>query len=266
MKNNNFKTRFTSGLAKILFASLFLFASIQEGYSTHISGGDFQYRCIGTDSFLVTLNVYRFCGGPGVGAAAMPTVVNIQFQSPCGTQSASVQRDSMVEVSQLCPQQLSQSSCNSGPLPGMQHGFFSTIVVLPPCAAGPWTMSYSICCRNSTANLTGQPLLTIDAMLNNHIAPCNNSPRFSGQPIPYVCAGAPVNYSFGTIEPDGDSIVYAFAHLMSNNITTLVPYQAGYSPTVPFNVPVTLNPRTGQLSFTPVFVAGVPFWVVKVCA
>ena len=229
--------------------------------ASHVSGGDFQYTCLGGDSFLVTLNIYRFCGG-----ASMPTTVNITFNSPCGNQTATVQRDSIKEVSQLCPQEIQNSQCNNGNLPGMQHGFFSTIVVLPPCAAGPWTMSYSLCCRNSTNNLSGQPQYTIDALLDNFNGPCNNSPKFEGQPIPYVCAGSQVNYSFGAIESDGDSVVFTLDQPLSNNITTPAPYQGGYSPTNPFNVPVTLNPNTGQLTFTPVFTAGVPFWVIKVCA
>ena len=219
--------------------------------ATHFAGADFNYVCVGPNTFLVTFNLFRDCSGAGA-----PNSAAVTFESPCGqTQNVNLTLQNPpigTEVSQLCAASIANSTCNGGPLPGMQQYIYSDLVVLNP-VCNSWTMSWSSCCRNSSVNLVGQSGFWIPATINSVVDSCNNSPVFNAQPIPYVCQNQLVNYNFGVVEPDGDSIVYSLVDPIasSNNGThTAVTYNPGYSAGVPIPGAV-LNQNTGQLVFTP---------------
>ncbi len=112
-------------------------------------------------------------------------------------------------------------------------------------------MSWSTCCRNSAiTNLSAASSnYYIEATLNSQTALCNNSPTFTAQPIPYVCVGQPVSYSYGVIEVDGDSLDYQLISAMDGAGVNST-YNAGYSGTSP--IPgITIDPLTGLVQFTP---------------
>lgn len=226
----------------------FLCGFQNETRASHITGGDFQYTCIGVDSFLIRLNIFRDCTG-----IPAPTAPTATFSSTCGgnfTTTLTLTNPGGTEVSQLCPTALNNSSCNGGSLPGMEHYIYEAIVVLSP-TCNTWTMSWSDCCRNSPTNASSVGTY-ISAGLNSATDDCNNSPQFTAQPIPYVCQNQVVNYNFGVIEADGDSLVYSMVTGLSA-ATTPIPYTGGYNFAQPFGttVPITLNAATGQLTFTP---------------
>lgn len=243
---------------------LFLFIASFSAKATHISGADFNYTCIGQDSFYVTLNLFRDCSG-----IRAPVQASVDFSSTCG-QSFNVRLTKQnglngTEISQLCPGSLANSTCNGGNLIGMQQHIYAGIVVLtPPCDT--WTMQWSLCCRNTTVNLVGQPEMLVEATLNSATDSCNNSPVFNAQPILYVCLNQNVDYNFGITEADGDSIVYRFVtpkdQIVAGNVQS-VPFAPGYSFTQP--IPgITLSSTTGQLQFTPT-ITGNFVLAVEVC-
>ncbi|MCX7650925.1 MAG: gliding motility-associated C-terminal domain-containing protein [Flavobacteriales bacterium] len=217
--------------------------------ASHISGGDISYTCVGPNQYQVTLNLYRDCSG-----ITMSTTEFITLTSTCGASLTFtldlVNGPAGLEISQLCPPQMPQSSCNGGSLPGMQHYIYQGIVTLtPPCDT--WTISWSTCCRNNTTNLAGGSGddIYIQTTLNTASFPCNNSPVFMNHPTPYVCNGQQVNYNPAVVEPDGDSIAFTFISAMNASAMPL-PYSGGYSAGQP--IPgINLNPVTGQLTFTP---------------
>lgn len=236
-------------LRLLLVFGLFLSSGLVK--ATHISGGDFRYTCVGADSFKIELYLFRDCSG-----VSAPTSASVTFTSSCGgtvNATLALQNPGGTEVSQLCPTAINNSSCNGGSLPGMQQYIYEAIVVLsPPCNS--WTMSWSSCCRNNPTNLSGglSAGTYISAQMNSLTDSCNNSPKFTAQPIPYVCQNQIVNYNFGVVEPDGDSITYTLVPALTG-ATTPVNYGTGYSAIQPFNntVPITLDPATGQLTFNP---------------
>lgn len=243
----------------LFFFLLFSLSYNNSLKATHLAGGDFNYICVGQDSFMIYFNLYRDCTG-----ATAPNTAVITFESLCDTFNVTLQKDSITEVSQLCPTVLPTSACNGGTLPGMEQHWFSGLVVIPQCALSEWTMSWNICCRNSSNNIVGQPTFFIEATMNNNLAPCNNSPKFNAQPIPYVCKDQPLVYNFGVTEFDGDSLVFILdSALQTTNNGSSVPYQGTFNGTAPFDVPVFLNTQTGEVQFTP---ATNGFWVIKVCA
>ena len=246
----------------ILTYFLVIFTSLHS-FASHVAGGNITWTCTGTNTYLITLTLYRDCGGIPLNntiltnTGSFPSFTNNQFSisNSCGVSpsfigSANLTLISTTEVSQLCPAQLPQSQCNGGSYPGMEEYVYQTQVTLPPCDF--WTFSYTLCCRNSAITNLASPAndwSTIQSTLCNATGPsCNNSPIFTAQPIPYICNNAPFCYDYGVIEPDGHSLSYSFTSALNNGNPS--PYSGGYSSSSP--IPgITIDQNTGQICFTP---------------
>ncbi len=223
--------------------------------ATHISGGEIYWDCLGNGQYRITLVVYRDCAGIN-----LDNNYDLPITSPCGNTSVHVTTPGGVEISQLCNQQLPNSTCNGGTLPGTQQYIYTGTVTLPPCDS--WTISWTKNWRNNAiANLQapGTQNIYIEATMNNLVAPCENSPEFTNLAIPYVCLGYPVSYSYGTFDAEGDSMTYTFIGARTIN-GAAIPYVPPFTPTSPISG-ITLDPQTGLLNFT-LNVAG--NWVVVV--
>src|SRR5690606_12927400 len=122
--------------------------------ASHVAGVDITYQCLGNDSFLITVDVFRDYSG----ATWHPPTISINNSSPCTTafhltlQTTNPVPGQGINVSQLCP--TAASNCNPpGTNPGMQLFAYQAIVVLPPCNF--WTFGYAPpCCRNNSLNIT----------------------------------------------------------------------------------------------------------------
>tara|TARA_R110002050_G_scaffold297339_2_gene458674 strand:+ start:86223 stop:90191 length:3969 start_codon:yes stop_codon:yes gene_type:complete len=227
--------------------------------ATHISGGDITYECVGQDSFLVTLKLFRDCAGVG-----LATGTTINGVSGCGGSIVvNLALQTSAEVSALCPTQISNSTCNGGTYPGIQEFIYTGIAVLSP-ACNSWTLSWSSCCRNAqVTNLVNPSVLGtyLYTTLSSGSFSCNSSPVFNAQPVPYVCKNQVANINLGAFDPDGDSLVY---YLTPGQVsaTTLVTYATGYSYLQAFGgTSMSLNSSTGQLTFTP---SGLGIYLVAV--
>ena len=233
-------------MKKIISLFVIIIFTITSVKASHLPGGNITYECVGPDQYLVTLTMYEDCqtGFMTPGSSFTINVVN-----SCGLPTQVVSATEIVfgnEVSQLCP--TAQSTCNGGTLPGVQEHQYQVLVTLPgPCDS--WTFYHTSCCRNGSVNATS----TVDdyyfyATLNNLDAPCNNSPTYTGPPIPYVCSGQTVCFSLGVVEVDGNTLVYSFTDALENPMLTPVVYSAGYSGASP--IPgITIDPVTGQVNF-----------------
>jgi len=240
-------------LLLLLVLSCTVMLSATTSQASHISGGDISYTCIGQDSFLISLSLFRDCSG-----ISMSTTQTVTFTSTCGG-SITVQLQAVpnpvtglayTNISQLCGADSMNSTCFGGPLPGMQEYVYEAIVVLPPCDT--WTMGWSTCCRNTTVNVPGSNSANvyIEATMNSVTAPCNSSPAFTAQPIPYVCVNQLVSYNYGVTEINGDSLVYSIIGGMTGAGTPLLYGAPTYTAGSP--IPgITIDPQTGQLIFTP---------------
>ena len=212
----------------------------------HYAGGSITWDCLGAGQYQINLDLFLDCSGFTI----IPQ--DITFTSDCGTTFTveDLQPVSQQEVSQLCAAQLASSTCNGGALPGITWYRFTTVQNLPPCDS--WNVSWNICCRSNSINLTGNQGMFIDAQINTLDAPCDDSPVFTDQSLPYVCVDQPVYYNFGVNEPDGNTLVYSLISGQYFNGTNEQPlvYQPGFSGAFP--VPgITVDPITGQIAFTP---------------
>jgi gliding motility-associated-like protein len=224
--------------------------------ASHISGGDMNYTWVGPgpNTYLITLNLFRDCDG-----ITMSSTETITATSTCGgsvTISLNLTNPNGnppvgTEISQLCDFML--STCNGGPYPGMQLYTYQATVDLSP-ACDTWTLAWSTCCRNNTVNVptSSSDDIYIQTTMNSVTGPQNNSPVFTSQPIPYVCTNQPVNYNYGVVEPDGDSLTFQFISGYVAGAGTLA-YGGGYSGGQPING-ITIDPVTGNIAFTPTIV------------
>lgn len=242
------------------FTLLFVFAPITTKAS-HLAGGEITYECLGANQYRVNLNLYWDCSGgffPG-------TSQIINLSSTCGGSiSLTVNQTNDTigngqgeDISQMCGSVL--STCNGGTFPGMNKVTYSGIVTLTP-VCDTWTMSFSTCCRNTAIDNVSGANYYIEATLNSATAPCNSSPYFTAQPIPYVCTNQPVNYSYGVVEPDGDSLYYSLIDALDAAGVSST-YYAGYSGSQPLPG-TTINPNTGLLSFTPTTIGNYVFVIL----
>ncbi|MCB0792368.1 MAG: gliding motility-associated C-terminal domain-containing protein [Flavobacteriales bacterium] len=230
-------------LITLLFAGLFM---ANTAHATHVTGAEIIWNCVGNGQYDFSLIIYRDCAG-----TTLDQTYTLDMTSPCGNTSVTVTQQSFTEVSQLCPDDIGNSSCNGGPLPGIQAYIYTgSLSNLAPCDS--WTISWDLCCRNNAiVNLTdpGNQDGYIEAVMNNADFPCNDSPQFTNAPIPYVCLGSPVFYSYGAFDPDGDSLSYSFVSAMGGGGAPLG-YNFPYSAIEPITG-ITLDPLTGLVSFTP---------------
>lgn len=244
-------------MARNPYASLLALCLGGPVLAGHYSGGNITWTCQLNNTYDVTLQLFVDCSG----AAIVPQTLN--FTSTCGTSFTvpNIPASTGVEVSQLCPAQLGNSTCNGGNLPGMRLYEFHTQVTLPPC--DHWTVSWNICCRAASLNLVGVPGMYLEATINNSSGTCDNAPVFAEDALPYVCANQPVSYNFGLSDPESDSLAYAFinARYFSGSPQS-VNYAPGCSGATP--IPgITLDAATGQVQFTPMAVG---YYVVAVQA
>lgn len=211
----------------------------------HFSGATISYECLSGNQYRISLDLYLDCAGVPI------TPHTMNFSNNCGVSFSisDLNPVSVTEVSQLCPSQAAQSSCNGGTLPSFRKYRFQVTLFLSPC--NKWTIDWYTCCRNTTQNIFLAPGMYVDATLNNFGGLCDRSPVFNDVGIPYVCVNQPVAYNLGASDPDGNTLSYS---LISARYATPTPndviYQGGYSAVAPITG-IVLNPITGQLSFFP---------------
>ncbi|HRH36781.1 MAG TPA: hypothetical protein PK760_00455, partial [Flavobacteriales bacterium] len=176
------------------FATLLLaFVVSSSLLAEHLPGGNLTYRCVGTNQYEITLQLWRECSG------APMVAQDLHFESLCGvvfdvTDIPLIQQQ---EVSPVCPDQQLQTTCNGGTLIGIEQYTYRTTLFLSQCSQ--WTISWNTCCRNVSINLLGAQGLYIEAQLNNAGTGCFDSPSFSQALPPYVCVDQPVSYDPGVV-------------------------------------------------------------------
>lgn len=229
---------------------LILLTGIEKSWASHSMGADLTYRCLGGNSYEVTLSFYRDCAGVEADTNAL-----IHFKSSCfGDDTLTIYQipGTGQEISPICRNDT--TTCNGGEFTGIQEYIYQGIINLPgPCA--DWTFSFNLCCRNwaiTNIDVPGNTLMYIYATLNNTITPCNNSPVFSNKPVPFACLGQQFCYNHGGFDTDGDSLVYSMI-TPYDSAGVPVTYLPPFSATSPLSSSpaVSFNPLTGDICMTP---------------
>lgn len=201
---------------------------------------DLTWTCVGQDSFLIKLVVYRDCNGDFL------TSTPVIFTNP--NTNAEITRlntnpGTPVDVTPTC-----KVSCTRCQRPDCYYPYgihrYTMQGIVKLNAAGSVCnvkMSWEQCCRSTAINTgaAGADFYT-EATLNRCLNPCDNSPTFTNLPIAILCNGQDFTFCHGVQDIDvnnvgglADSITYEWDQPLSAP-NTPVSYTGGYS----FNKPI----------------------------
>jgi len=230
----------------ILLVVLLSTTSLAE--ATHVAGGNITYVNIGPNTYRIRLTLIRDCSGATLGQSAQVTSRNnCNVNGPSTT--VTLLAGSGAEIPTPCTND--PSRCLDGTRYGVQKYEYEGIVTLPasPVTCQLWYFGYSLCCRNSSSTIVGQPNFFIESMVNNGAGINNSSAYFNTFQVPAFCILEPVNVFFNVDEPNGDSLVFSLTPARISTVGN-APYQAGFTPTQPVSgTPPVVNQNNGNLSF-----------------
>ncbi|MEX0968540.1 MAG: hypothetical protein WD077_15010, partial [Bacteroidia bacterium] len=193
-------------LLSVLSCLLFLLMMPSTSEASHVMGSDISWRCVGKDSFLVTMNVYRDCNG----ISLSPGTISISGIGCSYSSSVSPSMSSPVDITPVCKSSCTRCSGSGCSFPyGIHRYTLTALIKLNNTNCCNFNLSWNQCCRNTniTTGASGNQYF-IDAELNKCDTPCNSSPRFTNPPIAILCAGQCFIYNQGVVDDDGDSLVY----------------------------------------------------------
>ncbi len=229
----------------ILLLTVVMALAVTDSRANHILGGNITYACLGGNSYEITLSVYKDC----FGATSAPSQESLFFfPQGCGLPfSANLQLQSVTEISDLCPTELVNSSCNGGFIPGAELLVYSIIVDLTD--ACPWNINWAAGDWNYFINMDNGMLPTayVATTLDPTVVGCADS-VVPANPLPvnYSCTGDAVVYDLDIDNPNNYDLTY-----------TLVCPQTSGGVNAPMLTPcneliagLTIDPATGQISFT----------------
>jgi len=229
----------------ILLLTVVMAFAVADSRANHVLGGNIAYDCLGGNSYEITLTVYKDCFG-ATNAPALESV--FFFPQGCGLPfSANLQLQSVTEISDLCPTELVNSSCNGGFIPGVELLVYSIVVTLSN--ACPWNINWAAGDWNYFINMDNGmlPAAYIGTTLDPTNVGCVDSVEPANPlPVNYSCTGDAVTYDLNINNPNNYDLTY----------TLVCPQTSGgvnapmFAPCNQLIAGLTMNPLTGQISFT----------------
>lgn len=226
-----------------------------ESRASHMAGMDLTYEYNGVpNQYIVRLKLYRDCLGIPV-----QTSLNICYSSVSLGLNGTVNAPQVNPFPNVVPNTPcvppAPATCPGG-VGDFEEYIYEGIVTLPG-AASDWVFSYSECCRNLIISTLNPNNLFVSATLDNITAPTNSSPNFTNIAYTRFCVGNTFYYDQAATDIDGDSLVFSLTSAQDGFSCppTIQPatYVAPYSATYPVasSTPITINPNTGVINFTP---------------
>lgn len=255
---------------------------MNEVRASHVMGGEITWECQANGQYIFTLKVYRDCNGIN-----LPT--NNQIIEAHNYPNVGLKTDiavSFQNVTDISPTCLGNPCSGGGGVGAIEEYVFVsnpiTLNGIPPAVG--WTFTWTNYARNAAidnivnANTYGLTLrATMFPYQNRNAFPCfDSSPDFFQEPSTVVCSNQPFTYNHSAYDQELDSLVYSWGRplngpgcttppcripgvFQTNVNPNQVPYDGaqGYSFNSPFpgptldprNVPATLDPNTGEISF-----------------
>lgn len=258
----------------------------QNSFASHVMGGEIRYKNLGGNSYQFELIFYRDCNGADVN----PVSEQLKVWNHPSLNSITVNFISRQDISPTCSPVTGSPGpllCGSGSNGGNGLGAVEkvlyrsgsiTLTGTPP--ANGWIFTYENFSRSNTVSNLLNPAnygITLSAKIYKLDTP-DDSPVFFQDPHFVSCAGTPYTFNGNAIDPNLDSLVFSFG-IPYDNIQGAtynppvdpipVPFEVGFSATNPTpnqslnpaNIPSSLNPISGELSFTSVNIGN---YVVKI--
>lgn len=257
-----------------------LLFTVSKLFASHIVGGEVLYTYIGPGAtageseYRISIRLFSDCNVPcGAGVACLPeqSVIGIFTNaSPYPIhRSHSLPRISTERISLS-----TYPACISARLPVCYEiKTYSSLISLPDNNEG-YVITYQNCCRADSRNISGDPGTisgipgaTYTAIMpGRNILPTgkNSSAVFNLKDTNLVCYQSQFTLDYSAVDPDGDSLSYAFLPAYdggnfgsfdeftppSRPPYNTVGYQTGigFSGTQPLGDNVSINPTTGLIS------------------
>lgn len=254
-------------MKRFLFLISFIFClfSYYNSNASHAAGGELVYELVPgtTNTYKFTFKFYRDCSG-----TSEPSSFTLCYNNNCGVMSQSITLSKVIgnlpngqpngsPVTTGCPSY--PTNCNGGTIPGYREWWYTGNVTLNT-QCNYWRFWVYLCCRNTginNLNNSATQNIFIECNFDNTITQSNSSPFFSNPPIAYFCVNQQANINYGSIDPDGDSLVYESVEPRTGGgCATFAPTQIfspGYNIIQPFPTGNTfnLNTNTGAITFIP---------------
>ncbi|WP_276134944.1 gliding motility-associated C-terminal domain-containing protein [Polluticoccus soli] len=260
---------------------LLLTLNVKMAKASHFAAADITVEYAGTGpgdlTYRVIVDLYYSCNASTNPAGGAGTVYFFSAQAGHApyvndnTRSISMTWDGVADdIDQLCAGAKNLSKCQntSNPYPGFKHTRSVGTKTLPS-AQTDWTFYWSSCCRDGGIVNISQPgsgtgcnpqgNIFVDATINNKFRYDQGTPKFTVQPLPYLCVGIPSTYLNGPLDPFGDSLVTENViprDQWNSFYNYCTPYTAidpiGAATSAPLN-PYNTDPTTGTATFTAMF-------------
>lgn len=228
------------------------------------------YKCLGSYSagyrYEVTLKLYRGCEPVDNDHSALdPTVsFTVYDMDHPGAFYQNIGGISLRGPTEINKQRDDPCILNA-PAVCYQIGTYTTTVTLPLNKQG-YTIAFQRCCRNdelvnvNTSSEVGATYFAVIPGTDSGI-PGDNSPEFTNEEAVLICSHGRLNYSYTAEDPDGDSLVYAFApgniggdqNDVAPEVVPSPPYPvfgylSGFSASAPLGPDVKIDPASGMIS------------------
>lgn len=266
---------------KLLTISLLFLA--QYSFASHLLGGEITYEHLTNKKYQINVKLYRDCddcklGGQGGGSSTSNcsdlTELFIATYGSCGNSnvgSIALQKVGFHDITSVCSQEVSKCQPNANYNYGFEaHSYrgiidFEDFSAFKNCAFQLFIHKSERSNSITTLNNENEDLFTyaiINPWITNH-----SSPSFNQATKFLFNLNQPVYFNDGALANKGDSLRFKWgAPLGSKNKN--IPYKLGYSPNhfiTPYcpngdctpnpnaSIPtgISLNPLTGDVTFTP---------------
>jgi len=244
----------------LMLCVLFFAIGLQRANATHLAAVNITYVGIDTFTYVVTVRIYRDCS---VLAPAQPTDFYTYSSASCGLSGTSVvdliTGDSTGNVATgnfITLPCSGVDTCNAtlGLFSVEEFVYVDTLTLPDRCT--DWIIGYTTGGQRNANDviLNAGERIYVEALINNVDAPANNSPDFIKPPVAIFCTNRDFFFNQGAVEPDGDSLIYSLVQAQGVG-GAILPYISGYTAEYPFNAvdsPLTIEPSSGVISFTPI--------------
>ncbi len=245
-------------LRSILIVVLFIVSL--HSIAGHVAGAYIEYKCLGQDSFEVTLHVYKDCKGVSLAAPNL----GVEGVGCTYSKSYGMTQISCGDVTPVCKKSCSKcdgSNCNANGYPtgsnpsctfpyGIEKLVFKKTITFKSTNCCKFRLEYSAYGRSG--NITtccAADNLYIYSELDRCVSPQNSSPQISYEPLSMICKGNCISSNVGALDTiNHDSLSY---HLTSalNGFGSNCTYQGSYTYQYPlyydgFPNTKTFDPKT----------------------
>lgn len=255
-----------------------------KGKATHIVGGEIYYNYLGSNTYKITLKLYRDCL---TGLAPYDDPATVFIFNSSGTFI-----DSLVipfPGSNVIPPTINNPCFTAPTNICVEEAIYQATITLPPIAGG-YNLDYQRCCRNNSILNIVNPGDVGSTYMTHIPAPSlatnNSSPHYTNFPPIFICSGVPLTFDHSAFDADGDSLYYELCDPFTGLDPTCpilgtqagtgcvmigspppystVPWQSPYNSGYPLSSSpaLSIDHHTGLMTGTPNMIGQ---WVVGVC-